>query len=60
MKTELYTIRIQQHKTREEQRKERRWRMAENVVNVLLGIGAVAAAFYCGWLFGSGALGIGG
>lgn len=55
MKEKLYTVEIQRRKTREEMRKERRWRIAENIVNVLLGIAIAASMFYAGWLVGSGA-----
>lgn len=54
------TIQIQKHMTREELRRERRWQIAENVVNVLLGIAVVAAMFWAGYLVGSGAFAIGG
>ena len=59
MKETRYTFEIKRELTREEQRRERRWRIAENVVNVLLGIGAAAALFWAGWLMGSGAFVIG-
>lgn len=31
-----------------------RWRIMENVVNVLLGAAIAAGLFWCGWLVGSG------
>ncbi len=43
--------------TREELRRERRWRIMENVVNVLLGVAGAAGLFWCGWLVGSGVVG---
>lgn len=49
-------VELQRPKSRMELRRERRWCIAENVVNVLLGLGSVAAAFYCGWLVGAGAI----
>lgn len=58
MKTREITVEIRRPKSRVQMRQERRWRIAENVLNVLLGLGSVAAAFYCGWLVGSGAIGI--
>lgn len=58
MQTREIIVDIRRPKSRVQLRRERRWRLAENVVNVLLGLGAVAAAFYCGWLVGSGAMGI--
>lgn len=58
MKTRMMTVQIGRPLTREELRRARRWRIAENVVNVLLGLGSVAAAFYGGWLVGSGAIGL--
>lgn len=66
MKSRLYevevqrTLQVQKHMTREELRRERRWRIAENVVTVLLGIAVVAAMFWTGYQVGSGAFLIGG
>lgn len=57
MKTELlYTIPIRCPRSREQLRMERRRRIAENIVTVLLGLGSAAALFWAGWLFGSGAI----
>lgn len=58
MLVNICTTRSRKTLTREELRRARRRRIAENVVNVLLGLGSVAAAFYGGWLVGSGAIGL--
>lgn len=62
MKSKIYTIPIhfRRPKTREELKRERRWRIAENIVNVLLGIAIAVSMFYSGWLVGSGAFVFGG
>lgn len=55
MKQKRLTIYVEHTPTCKELRIERRWRILENVLNVLLGVGAVAVSFYGGWLVGSGA-----
>ena len=49
-------VEIRRPKSRRQIQAERRLRIMENVLNVLLGIGGVAAAFWGGWLVGSGAI----
>lgn len=57
MKTELlYTIPIRSPKSRKQRQQERRLRIAENIVTVLLGLASSATLFWAGWLVGSGAL----
>ncbi len=48
-------VEIRRPKSRVQLRRERRLRILENVLNVLIGVAAEAAMFYCGWLIGSGA-----
>lgn len=55
MRTREIMVEIRRPKTRLELRRERRLRILDNVLNVLLGVGAVAASIYGGWLVGSGA-----
>lgn len=55
MATREIMVEIRRPKTRLELRRERRLQILENALNVALGIGAVAASFYGGWLVGSGA-----
>lgn len=49
-------VELRRPKSRKQIREERRLRILENALNVLLGIGGVAAAFWGGWLVGSGAI----
>lgn len=52
----MFNIPIRQPKSRYQLRLERRLRVAENIVTVLLGLASSAALFGAGWLVGSGAL----
>lgn len=56
VKSQVITVQLRQPKSRKQLQAERRWRIAENVVNVLLGLVSVALSFYGGWLVGSGAI----
>lgn len=47
-------VELRRPKSRKQIREERRLRILENTLNVLLGIGGVAAAFWGGWLVGAG------
>lgn len=57
METKWYMLHIRRPLTREEMKRERRWRIVENVVNVLLGLAIAAGLFWCGWQIGSGVVG---
>lgn len=56
VKSQIITVQLRQPKSRKQLQAERRWRIAENILNMLLGLGSIASAFYCGWLVGSGAI----
>ena len=49
-------VELRRPKSRKQIREERRLRILENALNIALGIGGVAAAFWGGWLVGSGAI----
>ena len=59
MKQKKMTLWVERALTREELRRVKRWRLVENVVNMLLGLGIVVSLFWAGWLVGSGAIAIG-
>lgn len=59
MKQKKFTLWVERALTREELRRVKRWRLIENVVNVLLGLGIVVVLFWAGWLIGSGVIAIG-
>lgn len=57
MKSKIITVQLRQPKSRKQLQAERRWRIAENIITVLLGLVSSAALFLAGWLVGSGAFG---
>ncbi len=59
MRSREIIVEIRRPKSRMELRRERRWRIAENVLNVVIGLLSIALAMWCGWLVGSGAVVIG-
>lgn len=56
MREQMMLLELRRPKIRLELQRERRIRMLENIVNIFLGVGSVAAAFWGGWLVGSGAI----
>lgn len=56
MKQKRLTVYIEHVPTREELRIEKRWRTLDNILNILIGLTAIAAMFYAGWLVGSGSV----
>lgn len=55
METKVITVQLRRPKSQQQLRMERRLRVAENIVTVLLGLVSAAALFWAGWLVGSGA-----
>lgn len=55
MKSQIITVQLLRPKSREQLKIERRWRIADNIVTILLGLASAAALFWAGWLVGSGA-----
>lgn len=55
MKSQIITVQLRRPKSREQMKIERRWRIADNIVTVLLGLASASALFWAGWLVGSGA-----
>lgn len=55
MKSKFIMVQLRQPKSRKQLQVERRWRIAENIITVILGIASAVALFWSGWLVGSGA-----
>lgn len=56
MQEQYWDLIIKRPKSQKQLRAERRWRILEDVLNVLIGVMVVATMFYAGWLVGSGAV----
>lgn len=56
MEQRIVNVRVRRRLTREEIKRRKLWRIAENAVTVLMGLGAAAVLFWAGWMVGSGAL----
>lgn len=56
MKSQMITVQLRQPKSRKRVQAECRWRIAENIITILLGLASAAALFWAGWLVGSGAI----